>query len=271
MFTFKRFSIDDSNCSMKVGTDGVLLGAWADVKNAEHILDIGCGSGLVSLMVAQRNPNAQVVGVEIDAAAASNARANVEASPFSKQIQIICADVMAFLHSPSRMIEEENAVNTTTVKNGKQSFQHFFDSIVTNPPFYQEDLLPPSSSRAIASHTSGGGLTFEALLHAASFFLKEEMKIANEESKQSIPYNSPRFSLILPTQSVKRFEGVANLYGFFISRLTTVVTRMGKPSKRTLLELKKKEMQKKTDTLLLLDSLGNRTSQYSNLCQDFYL
>ena len=73
MFTFKQFIIEDAHCAMKVGTDGVLLGAWADVAGCHHITDIGCGSGLIALMAAQRAPEARVTGVEIDPEAVADA------------------------------------------------------------------------------------------------------------------------------------------------------------------------------------------------------
>ena len=92
MFTFQLFTIDDSRCAMKVGTDGVLLGAWADLSETTRILDLGCGSGLIALMAAQRNPQALVKGVEIDEAAAADAQANVAASPFHERVQITSAD-----------------------------------------------------------------------------------------------------------------------------------------------------------------------------------
>ena len=80
-FEFKRFAIDDRGCGMKIGTDSVLLGAWADLSGARSILDLGCGSGVLALMAAQRAPEARITGVEIDADACLCARANADASP----------------------------------------------------------------------------------------------------------------------------------------------------------------------------------------------
>ncbi|MFR1987405.1 MAG: tRNA1(Val) (adenine(37)-N6)-methyltransferase [Prevotellamassilia sp.] len=136
MFTFQQFTIDDSRCAMKVGTDGVLLGAWADLSETTRILDLGCGSGLIALMAAQRNPQALVKGVEIDEAAAADAQANVAASPFHERVQITCADALT-LSAPS--------------------FEA--DCILSNPPYHEEELLPPEAQRAAARHTGGGGLT----------------------------------------------------------------------------------------------------------------
>ena len=80
MFRFKEFSIDDSECAMKVGTDGVLLGSWADVEGAMNIVDAGCGSGLISLMMAQRAPQARIYGVDIDRDAVKCCQSNVDSS-----------------------------------------------------------------------------------------------------------------------------------------------------------------------------------------------
>ena len=131
-FNFKQFHVAHDRCAMKVGTDGVLLGAWAGVAGASRVLDVGCGSG----MVAQRTA-AHVVGVEIDAPAAEQAIENVAASPWAHRIEIVHADV-------SDLCPDEK-----------------FDHIVSNPPFFAEDLLPPDVARARARHTAG--LTFERL------------------------------------------------------------------------------------------------------------
>lgn len=148
-FSFKQFHIDDAHCAMKVGTDGVLLGAWANVCEADRILDVGCGCGLIALMAAQRNRAARVVGVELDAAAAADALANVQHSPFASNVEIVCADVLQYAADCGLA----------------------FDSILSNPPYHEESLLPPASQRAKARHTQGGGLTFAALLRVVEHLL----------------------------------------------------------------------------------------------------
>ena len=220
---------------MKVGTDGVLLGAWADVKQAQRILDLGCGSGLIALMAAQRNSSAEVYGIEIDEAAASDALRNASQSPFSHQIHIICADVLNY------------APTSET-----------FDHIIANPPYYEEDLLPPSATRAAARHTQGGGLTFAALMLSVD-------KLLNRQNPES------RFSVILPTQAVSRFVTLASLHHLHLVRRTSVVTRPNKPCKRTLLELRRIPMMMITDKLILVDDKGGRSDAYNELCSEFYL
>ena len=121
MFTFKQFTIDDSACAMKVGTDGVLLGAWAEVDNAatRRVLDIGTGSGLIALMLAQRLPEASVVGIDLVPEAVEAAQRNAAASPFADRLEMVCADVCHYLPENSEL----------------------FDAIVSNPPYHTEELL----------------------------------------------------------------------------------------------------------------------------------
>lgn len=240
MFTFKQFVIDDSHCAMKVGTDGVLLGAWADISQAQRILDIGCGSGLIALMAAQRNPEARVTGVEIDAAAARDAQANALASPFGSRVEIVHADV-------STLAERVTAGRAEP-----------FDCLLANPPYHAEDLLPPTEKRATARHTAGGGLTFEALLRAASALLDFVAPAAS-------------FSVVLPTTALASFIPLAATFGLYPSRRTSVVTRPGKPAKRTLLELRPEATVPHCDELTLLAPDGQRSVDYATLCRDFYI
>jgi len=110
---------------MKVGTDGVLLGAWGSVEG-KRILDIGTGTGLIALMAAQRNPNACVLGIDIDEVAVQQAKENIAGSPFHERVGCEVQDVMA-LHPTER-----------------------FDAILCNPPFFTEDTLPEDKGRALA-------------------------------------------------------------------------------------------------------------------------
>ncbi|MBP1593508.1 MAG: putative O-methyltransferase [Bacteroidetes bacterium] len=128
-FKFKQFTVWHDKCAMKVGTDGVLLGAWADVSNANSVLDIGAGTGLVALMIAQRC-NAEILAIEIDNNAAIQATGNKDMSPWGERISIIQADFKTF---------ESNTK---------------FDVIVSNPPYFSNSLLPPDIKRSTARHTN---------------------------------------------------------------------------------------------------------------------
>ncbi len=145
MFRFKQFTINDDRCAMKVGTDGVLLGAWAEIVPGQRVLDIGTGSGLIALMAAQRGA-AETVGVEIDPNAAAQARQNVAASPFATSVDIVCADIRQFDNAGA------------------------FDCIVSNPPFFVETTLSPDRQRAAARHANT--LTFPVLTGRAAQLLR---------------------------------------------------------------------------------------------------
>lgn len=144
-FTFKHFSVQQDRCSMKVGTDGVLLGAWAS--GGRRILDIGSGTGVIALMMAQRFPEAEVEGLEIDPAAAAQAEENVAASPFAQHVTIHPVALQSF-HPAAP-----------------------YDAIVTNPPFFLNSLKNPDRGRAMARHADS--LPFPVLFHFVAAWLAE--------------------------------------------------------------------------------------------------
>lgn len=128
VFRFKEFEVDQRDCAMKINTDGVLLGAMAD--GATHIIDVGTGTGVIAMMLAQRFTDAKLTGIEIDEQAANRARLNVESSPFSGRIQIVNSSFQDFP-------VEETA-----------------DLIVANPPFYTDSLHSPDNRKKIAKHAN---------------------------------------------------------------------------------------------------------------------
>lgn len=145
-FTFKHFAIAQDRCAMKVGTDGVLLGAWAQATGCARILDIGTGTGLVALMLAQRYPTATVKAVEIEPEAARQAKENAAKSPFADRVEVLCAD--------ARQLPDSEK----------------FDCIVCNPPYFDEVLKSPDSARATARHNDS--LTLQNLLQTSSKLLE---------------------------------------------------------------------------------------------------
>lgn len=145
-FRFKQFEIEQDRCAMKVGTDGVLLGAWA--QGGCRILDIGSGTGLISLMMAQRFPEAEVMGIDMDAGACGQARENVMASPFRDRVEIVCCRLQDF-----------GAIGV-------------FDAIVSNPPFFVDSLKNPDSKRTMARHTDS--LPFRDLFAGVKRLLSDE-------------------------------------------------------------------------------------------------
>ena len=146
-FQFKQFTVRHDRCSQRVGTDGVLLGAWADLSSQRRILDVGTGSGLIALMAAQRQPEAMIVGVEIDEDSALQAAENVLQSSFANRIKILHKDIRSY--QPSQP----------------------FDHILSNPPFHTESTLPPSETRMMARNASV--LNFTSLVTCASAMLNK--------------------------------------------------------------------------------------------------
>jgi len=152
-FQFKQFAVVQEKSAMKVGTDGVLLGAWADVSGACKILDIGTGTGLIALMAAQRSP-AEITGVEIDPNAFGEATFNAAQSPWAHRIRLI--------HLPFQEFAKHHEAE--------------YDLIITNPPFFENDKRPPDKSRSAAKHTVT--LTYEELLHGIRNILSPSGKIS---------------------------------------------------------------------------------------------
>ena len=146
-FKFKQFSIDQDRCSMKVGTDGVLLGAWFPLYAGCNVLDIGTGTGLVALMAAQRGAG-RVTAVEIDPDAADQARINAVNSPWADRIEVRCADIADF---------------RTECR---------YDRIVCNPPYFRDSLRCPDSGRNTARHNDM--LSYENLTLYAARLLADE-------------------------------------------------------------------------------------------------
>jgi tRNA1Val (adenine37-N6)-methyltransferase len=152
-FRFKQFTIKQSRSTHKVGTDGVLLGAWSDIQGADRILDIGTGTGLIALMLAQRTPQTVLIdAVEIDKDDAQQARENVQNSPWPSKINV--------LHNP---VQEFNP-------------DYRYDLIVTNPPYFINSWLPPEKKRGQARHTQE--LSFEDLLLSVKRLLKKSGKLS---------------------------------------------------------------------------------------------
>lgn len=197
-FHFKQFSIKQDRCSMKVGTDGVLLGAWSKAFPNEKVLDIGTGTGLVTLMLAQKEPTATFVGVEINKSAASQASENAASSPFCDRIQIEAVDIQTY-----------SALN-----------QSSFDLIVSNPPFFAGDVLSDNMERMHVRHTIK--LSHEDLLKSVQKLLKKD----------------GRFCLILPTLESRQFQELAKKYRLFTSKKCVVRPRSHKPPNRLLIEMR---------------------------------
>jgi tRNA1Val (adenine37-N6)-methyltransferase len=151
-FRFKQFELSDTRCAMKIGTDGVLLGAWADCGNVKTAIDVGTGSGLLALMIAQRATDSLITALEIDEGAAADARDNIAASVFSRRINVIIGDFAKY---------------RPTIK---------VDLIVSNPPYFTTGEHSADTTRATARHQDG--LTFENLARYADEHLSPNGSLA---------------------------------------------------------------------------------------------
>ncbi len=152
-FRFKQFTIHHDQCAMKVGTDGVLLGAWANVSDQDHVLDIGTGTGIIAIMLAQRT-KAIVDAIEIDKNAFEQAKKNIFATPWTQQINV-------------QHISLQDYTSNTSIK---------YTHIISNPPFFDCSLHPDDNTRSMARHTNS--LPHEELLQCSKQLLTENGKIS---------------------------------------------------------------------------------------------
>ena len=242
-FRFKQFAVRHDRCAMKVGTDGVLLGAWANVEGAKTALDIGTGTGLIALMLAQRNVTLHITGIDIDPAAVEQAKENVQNSPWRNRIVIEKEDFQTF--SPTLPHDEEGVQRT---ERGC-----LFDLIVSNPPFFLEDTLNPNAARTAARHACS--LPFPVLIQKAARMLTEQ----------------GRLCLIVPTAIATDVVGEAATHHLYLSKRTDVKTTPRKAPKRTLLEFTPYITETAYSTLTLQDEQQQKTSEYTALTQEFYL
>ena len=230
-FTFKQFVVRQERCAMKVGTDGTLLGAWAELAKADgRVLDIGTGTGLMALMMAQRYPKARVTAIDIDEMAVSQARENVARSPFADRIEVCQADVNAFEST------------------------EMFDSIVCNPPFFNHALVCPDNQRTQARHTTS--LSYQQLMSAA-------WRLLNEEGLFSVIITNDFFRQLeseahLAGFFLTRVFGVRTIEGKPIKRYLIELR------KNPHTEMIKKEV-------LIDDSPNVRSEWYRELTKDFYI
>ncbi|MEG1616956.1 MAG: methyltransferase [Bacteroidales bacterium] len=232
-FRFKQFEINQEHCAMKVGTDGVLLGAWCDVSNASRILDIGTGTGLISLMIAQRNATAQIDAVEIDEDAFKQASFNFAASPWSCRLHPIKCSFTDF-----EFRKEQK-----------------YDLIVSNPPYFEDSLKADCKKRTMARHTDS--LSFDSLIQGASALLAENGIL----------------SLVYPVDADVRINALASGNGLVCVRKTWVKGNPASPVKRVLAEFvhSSQETALKEEELVVEVDRHVYTSEYTRLTRDFYL
>lgn len=268
-FRFKQFEVFQDRCAMKVGTDGVLLGAWAS--GGKRILDIGCGTGLISLMMAQRFPEAQVVGIDLDEDACWQACENVAASPFRDRISIEHCRLQDFKLGVEGDLVKSQAEGRLSGDNGGflgddgglpgndvglpgNENDLKFGAIVSNPPFFLNSLKNPDKKRSMARHADS--LPFRDLWMGVKRLLSDDGV----------------FSVILPVEVVGQFESEGCFLGFYKVKQCAVKTVERKAPKRYLLTFSRhrgKELENTTETMMSND--GSRSEWYAKITDEFYL
>ena len=221
---------------MKVGTDGVLLGAWAHVAHCQRILDMGTGTGLVALMAAQRS-KADIVAIDLDADAVAQAAENAALSPWGNRIQVLEADARTLSDAAA-----DTAHSTLP-----------FDAILCNPPFFENSLKCPDSARTMARHTDT--LSFDELARSASRLLSDQGEL----------------SVVIPYDRAHDMTVSAACCGLFATRQTIVVPVKGGKPKRMLMSFTREGAAHATETLYIQDEDRHYTQEYVRLVEDFYL
>jgi tRNA1Val (adenine37-N6)-methyltransferase len=231
-FEFKQFTIRQDKCAMKVGTDAVLLGAWTACKDVNSILDIGTGTGVIALMLAQKC-EAYVDAIEIDENAYSQAVENVNASKWSKRINVHHISLQEFAAVPR-------------IK---------YDLIVSNPPYFIDSSKASDIERTKARHADM--LPFADLATCAKKLLSEK----------------GRFCVILPLKEGELFRDIAETKGMYLSKLTRVrTTEDKKTEKRWLMQFEFKPSEFSENSIVIeKDKRHEYSDEYKELTKDYYL
>lgn len=218
-FYFKQFQIEHDRCAMKVGTDGVLLGAWANIENRKCVLDIGTGSGLIALMVAQRSVQSQIEAIEIHRESFLQACENIKVSPWKNRIKVFHSALQAF--EP----------------------QHQYDLILCNPPYFVNSLKPDNKSRATSRHTDQ--LPFPDLVHFVKRHLTDDgalQVVLPVKEGNSFTQLAAKESLFC----IRRTE-VITRPGKPVERLLLEFSRQSKPTSKSTMTLEGENGEKTSE------------------------
>ena len=230
-FRFKQFSMYHHRSTMKIGTDAMILSAWAEVSGANRVLDIGTGSGIIALMMAVRS-SAVIDAVEIDEASVNEARDNFKQSPFSDRLQVFNKSMASFSES----------VNNT------------YDVIISNPPFFINDMRPQNSRKQQARHTDS--LSYSDLCFYSRKMLNNEGKLC----------------LVLPYTESKTFLSIAAGHGLFLQKRLLIFPRPCKAPNRVNLQLGTTKPATVNEEKFIIRNEDNRfTKQYSDLLGEYYI
>lgn len=240
-FAFKQFTVQQDKCAMKVCTDACLFGAVAagyfnDNIQPLHVLDIGTGTGLLSLMFVQKNSEAVIDAVEIDEAAAAQANENFTASPWKERLTVHHTSIQHF-----------------TNEQIKQSTNPQYNFILTNPPFFEGDLKSPDDNRNKALHSSK--LSLSELVDSIQKLLKP----------------SGVFGVLLPYHRAEYFIELAKVAGFHLSKNISVKQTTKHPFFRSILFFSNEFVSYSEEVISIIDESNHYTAEFTTLLKDYYL
>lgn len=231
-FHFKQFTVHQDRCAMKIGTDGVLLGAWSSLEHQPFsILDIGAGTGILSLMLAQRCQAEIIDAIEIDDEAYEQCVDNFEQSPWGDRLFCYHASLDEFT----------------------EEIEDTYDLIISNPPFYSENYKTDNQQRDLARFQDA--MPFDHLLNSASKLLSE----------------NGVFSVVIPHQEEKHFIELASKVALYPNNILHVKGTPDSEIKRSLIDFSFKKSTINTSELIIETSRHNYTEAYKKLTKDFYL
>lgn len=231
-FEFKQFAIEQDRCTMKVGTDGVLLGAWADVADAKTALDIGTGTGVIAIMLGQRTDDMTIHAVEIEGDACEQAQENMANAPWADRLKVF----------------------HTSIQDHAKSFPDKYDLIVSNPPFFTGGTFSNNQDKNSVRHTIK--LPHGDLLSAVRTLLSPQ----------------GRFAIILPYIEGLRFQELAKTYHLYMTKVLEVKPKEDKPVERLLMQFEREKKPLEQEELIIQrDGANEWTGDYIALTGDFYL
>lgn len=232
VFRFKQFSVDQSGCAIKINTDGVLLGALAGEGQPQHILDIGTGTGVIALMLAQRFPSAHIDAVEIDSNAAETAQQNFEASPFKDRLTVYQQDFKTFF---TRRPEKR------------------YDLIVSNPPFYIDALTSPTAKINQAKHAD------------RDFFLDLIKGVSDHLTEIGT------CSLVLPVNTAAFVEALLAGHELHLHKTIEIRSYADNEPHRLIMVIGRVEVQLSTAQFLIYDAPKIYSEQYVDTLKSFFI
>lgn len=216
---------------MKLGTDGVLLGAWCDIKDVTRVLDVGTGCGVIALQIAQRSPQAIIDAIDVNEDAINEATTNFKNSKWSERLNAQLIDYN-FL---------------------SDKVSNIYDLIVSNPPYFSNGILPTNKGRLISRHS--GTLTYKQLITGAIKLLA----------------NQGRLAIISPVENEQEINEICAYNNINISKQTFVLTRIDKQPRRILWEFAIDKVDFVRDKLIIEDTTMKYTQEYVTLLREFYL